>query len=372
MALAFAFMICNHECMADWRSRCQITDDVCFFRYVGESLEKSVEEVYVWDLDKTYLDTAIESVAQLLVTVVGRAINKKNIPGTKTLLKSLHADYSKRRGQNRFPIYFITASPPQMEERISEKFSFDGLRPFGAFYKDNLRNLAPSRFWRLRKQIGYKVQSLLQLRTRLGPSVRQVCWGDDSESDAIIYNLYSDICARRVGTQDIRAMLKSLGVTNEQVDTILMLQSQIPEQDPVEKIYINLAADTDPDYYLKFGRRTVPTYNTFQVALDLFQDGRLDLEGTYAVCQEMISSYNFTPDELARSFDELVRRHILGETCVVKLLPFLIEKSVFYSDFKTTITPAKETKIENGHVYELEGHFEPWIPERIDYLHDYR
>jgi len=161
-------------------------------------------------------------------------------------------------------------------------------------------------------------------------------------------------------------------VTNEQVDTILMLQSQVPEQDPVEKIYINLAVDTDPDYYLKFGRRTVPTYNTFQVALDLYQDSRLDLEGVYAVSQEMISAYNFTPDELARSFDELVRRHVLGESCVNKVMPYLIEKGIFYSDFKPSINPSKETKVENGHVYELDGHFEPWIPSRIDYVHDYR
>ncbi len=358
--------------MEDWRDRCEISDDVCFFRYVPERIEKAAEEVYVWDLDKTYLDTAIESLGQLILTVVERSLNKKNIPGTKTLLKSLHTEYTNKRGQNRFPVYFITASPPQMEERISEKFSFDEIGPFGAFYKDNLRNLMPSRLWRLRKQVGYKVQSLLQLRTRLNPSVRQVFWGDDSESDAIIYNLYSDICARRIGAQDLRFNLKSLGVTNEQVDTILILQSKIPEQDPVEKIYINLASDTDPDYYLKFGRRTVPTYNTFQVALDLFQDGRLGLEGIYQVVTEMISFYNFTPDELVRSFDELVRRHVLGATCVEKTLSWLIEKKIFYSDYKPSIAPSKELRVEMGRVYELEGHFEPWIPERIDYLHDYR
>jgi hypothetical protein len=358
--------------MTDWRSRCQITDDVCYFQYAPEGLEKNVEEVFIWDLDKTYLDTTIESIGQLLVTVVERSFNKKNVPGTKTLLKALHGAFSQRRGQTRFPIYFITASPPQMEARISEKFTIDGIRPFGVFYKDNLRNLSPRRFWRLRKQIGYKVQSLLQLRTRLNANVKQVCWGDDSEADAIIYNLYSDICARRLGTQDLRAVLKSLGVTNEQVDVILMLQSQIPEQDPIEKIYINLASDTDPDYYLKFGRRTVPTYNTFQVAMDLFQDRRLDFEGVLSVAHEMMMSYGFTPDELARSFDELVRRHVLGEQCVEKSVPQLIEKGILYSDYKPRLTPSKESKVENGHVYELEGHFEPWIPSRVDYLHDYR
>lgn len=358
--------------MADWKSKAQITEDVCYFKYASENLEKNVEEVFVWDLDKTYLDTAIESIAQLLTTVVERSFNKKNIPGTKTLLQALSRAYTKRRGQNRFPIYFITASPPQMEERISEKFAIDGIRPLGAFYKDNLRNLRPDRFRRLRRQVGYKVQSLLHLRLRLKENVKQIFWGDDSESDAVIYNLYSDICSRRIGTQDLRNVLKGFGVSNEQMDTILMLQMQIPENDPVEKIYINLAIDTDPDYYLKFGRRTLPTYNSFQVALDLFQDSRLDEEGVLSVAQEMIVNYGFTADELARSFDELVRRHVLGEKTSEQIQNFLKEKKIFYSDYKTSVIASKEIKVENGHVYELEGHFEPWIPPRIDYLHDYR
>jgi hypothetical protein len=358
--------------MADWHSRSEINEDVVYFRYASVGMEKNIDEVYVWDLDKTYLDTAIDSLTALLMTAVERAFNKRNVPGTKSLLQALANGFAKTRGQSRFPIYFITASPPQMEERITEKFIIDGIRPFGCFYKDNLKNLRPSRFWRLRKQVGYKVQALLQLRMRLGETVKQIFWGDDSESDAVIYNLYSDICARRIGTQDLRSVLKALGVTGEQIDTILMLQSQIPENDPVEKVYINLAVDTDPDYYLKFGRRTLPTYNTFQVAIDLFQDGRLDLDGVHGVAQDMIFNYAFTADELVRSFDELVRRHIIGEEAFDKLVPFFIEKKMFYSDYRPSLNPAKELKKENGHVYELEGHFEPWIPQRVDYLHDYR
>jgi len=116
----------------------------------------------------------------------------------------------------------------------------------------------------------------------------------------------------------------------------------------------------------------VPTYNTFQVALDLFQDGRLDESGIRLVAKDMIDNYGFTPDELSRSFDELVRRSILGERCVNILIPLMLSHNLFYSDFKVSSAPAKETRVENGHVYELEGQFEPWISERIDYVHDYR
>ncbi len=358
--------------MADWRDRAVVTGDVVFFRYVTQGLEQNIDEVFVWDLDKTYLDTAIDSLGALLRTAIERAFNKKNVPGTNTLLQILAQTWGEKNGQARFPLYFISASPPQMEERIAEKFSIDGVRPYGCFYKDNLRNLTPKRFWRLNKQVGYKIQALLQLRMKLKPEVRQICWGDDSEADAIIYNLYSDICSRRIGTQDLRNVLKQLSVTVDQIDEILQLQSQIPENDPVEKIYINLAVDTDPDYYLKFGRRTLPTYNTFQVALDLYQDHRISLENVLVIGQDMLLNYQFMPEELQRSFDELIRRHILGEAAARRVIEFFKENHIFPKSYEPSIPLMKETVVTDGKVFELEGHFEPWVPERVDYVHDYR
>lgn len=358
--------------MATWQDRSQITGDVVYFRYVTQGVEKNIDEVFVWDLDKTYLDTAIETFGQLLQTAIERAFNKKNVPGTSTLLQVLAQTLTEKKGQARFPLYFISASPPQMEPRIAEKFTIDNIKPFGCFYKDNLRNLTPKRFWRLNKQVGYKIQALLQLRLKLKDEVKQICWGDDSESDAIIYNLYSDICARRIGPQDLRNVLKNLAVTADQIDEILLLQSQVPENDPVEKIYINLAVDTDPDYYLKFGRRTLPTYNTFQVGCDLFQDRRISLEAVSTIAQDMIFNYGFAPEELLRSYDELIRRHVLGESATRELTEFFKSKGMFPQSFEPSLPALKESKVVDGKVYDLEGQFEPWVQERVDYLHDYR
>lgn len=358
--------------MSDWRERSQIVDDVVFFRYVTPGIEKNIDEVFIWDLDKTYLDTRIDSLKGILMAGLERAFNKKNVPGTSMLLQALSKEWTERKGQARFPLYFISASPPQMEERIAEKFSIDSIRPFGCFYKDNLRNLRPSQFWRLKKQVGYKIQALLQLRTKLKEDVLQICWGDDSESDAIIYNLYSDICARRLGVQELRLVLKHFGVTGEQADTILHLQSQVPESDPVEKIYINLAVDTDPDYYLKFGRRTLPTYNTFQVAIDLLQDEKITLASTFKIAQDMVQNYEFTPEELLRSFDDLVKRKVLGQKTYSQMREYFIEQKFFPESYESSVEPAKESLVQGGRVIELEGQFEPWVPDRIDYFHDYR
>lgn len=350
--------------MADWRSRCTLYQDVALFRYVPEGLEKHSEEVFIWDLDKTYLDTSWGTLSDLFRTAVERAFNKKNVPGTNTLIQSLQSNWQEKRGNSLFPLYFITASPPQMEGRIAEKLEHDKIRPFGAFFKDNLQNLRPGRFWRLSKQVGYKVQALLQLRLYLRSDVKQILWGDDSESDAVIYNLYSDICARRLSASEIRNILKSFSVAGEQTDIILHLQSQIPEFDPVEKIYINLAEDTDPDYYLKFGRRTVPTYNTFQTTLDCFQEGRLKIESVIRIAQDMMVNYGFTAEELTRSFDDLVRRQILTKTTTSALIDSLKSQDFLTEEFVPSIDPVTTEELEQGH--------EPWIPERIDYLHDYR
>jgi hypothetical protein len=358
--------------MADWKEYSSIWSDVVFFRYIAEGVEKNADEIFVWDLDKTYLDTSWGGFFELLKVALERAMSKKNIPGTTTLIRSLVEQWQIDKSHRHFPLYFITASPPQMEPRISEKLSLDGIFPFGCFYKDNLQNLHPKRFWRLTKQVGYKVQALLQLRSTLKEDVRQVLWGDDSESDAVIYNLYSDICSRRLGPHELRQILGYFWVTSEQIDNILQLQSRIPEKDPVEKIYINLAADTDPDYYLKFGRRTVPTYNSFQTALDLYQDRRLDCKRLLNVAHDMIDNYDFTIDELCRSFDELIRRKVLAEPFVTQVSEELKAAGMLVSDYTPSITPYGSGPASLSRGFDINGVHEAWIAERIDYTHDYR
>ncbi len=358
--------------MADWKTKAEILGDVVFFPYAAGENVDVFDEVFVWDLDKTYLDTSWGSLRELWRTALEKAFQKRNIPGTGSLVRALKASWEQERGRRPFPIYFITASPPQIETRIREKLELDQILPLGCFYKDNLRNVKPGRLWRLTQQVGYKVQALLQLRTQMKQDVRQILWGDDSESDAIIYSLYSDICARRWNEKELMAILRGLHVVGEQTDTIMELQEQIPNSDPVEKIYINLAVDTDAEYYLKFGRRVVPTKNTFQAALDLFQDKRLTAEPVLRVAQDMVMNYGFTHEELESGFDDLVRRRQLADVTVREILPVLKMHGLFAPDFQTSLEPGKIANQVGDRVYGLEGTHEPWVPEHIDYLHEFR
>lgn len=358
--------------MSDWKNRAEINADVVFFPYSTLEKEKKAEDVYVWDLDKTYLDTKFETIKGIVKTAFEKGFQKKNVPGTGALVRALKTSLNQKRPEEELAIYFITASPPQLEESIYEKLSLDGANPFGVFFKDNLQNLRPKRLWRLTKQVGYKLQSLMQLRLRLGTNVRQILWGDDSETDAVIYSLYSDICSRRIDEKSLVKILRYFHVVGTQVDAILELQSRLPVHDPVEKVYINLAVDTDSEYYLKFGRRLMASFNSVQTALDLFQDGRIGVEQVVDVTTDLETNFEFTTDEVEWSIDELVKRQILAEETIKEVIPVLKSHGLIHHQFELSMSPKPVVQRVQGRVYELEGSFEPWVPEHIDYMHDYR
>ncbi len=355
------------------KKQVQIIGDVVFFSYTPVFEYSSFDEIYVWDLDKTYLDTHWQSVRDIFRASFADNYHRNNVPGTATLVNSLKQCWEQKNGQQKpFPIFFITASPPQMEKKIREKLLADEILPLGIFFKDNLRNLWPGRFWKLRQHVGYKVTALMYLRTLLKKEISQVLWGDDSETDAVIYSLYSDICSRRLQGDECEKVLKSFQVSPEQVQRIFATQAQIEAMDPVEKIYINLAVDTDPEYYMKFGRRMLPSYNSMQTSLDLFQDHRLQIEDILRVGKDLYYNYGFTVDELQRSLDDLIRRQVLGEQTFLRILPPLIEAGLIHPDYTPSIAPAKITSDVGARVFEMSGVHEPWVPERIDYFHDYR
>jgi hypothetical protein len=354
--------------MADWSTLAELNDDVVFFEYVKAELAKDESVVFVWDLDKTYLDTHFESLTGLYRTIKEKAFQKRNVPGTSSLVRAL----TSREAENTFPIYFVTASPPQMERRIREKLELDGIKPYGIFCKDNLRNLRPSRFRRLTQQVGFKLQSLMQLRTHLGHDLKQILWGDDSESDAVIYSIYSDICSRRLNEKSIRQILSHFHVRGEQTDVILKLQKDVPELDPVSKIYINLASDTDPDYYAKFGRRTLASFNTFQIALDLHQEGHLTMVQLLMVAEDMVSNYAFTPEELASSFNDLIFRRVLHVKSVAEIQAALQGENLIPRSFRISRAPISEEDYERVRSGSGPRLPETWVPAYIDYLHDFR
>src|SRR2546421_559868 len=144
--------------MAEQKGKFTQNGDVVFFDYVkdrrggpngasGGLSGYRDDVVFVWDIDKTYLDTQFETFRGLLKTAFEKAFQKRNVPGTASLIRALEASQGQ---QSKLPIYFISASPPQMEAKIHQKMKLDRIGPFGIFFKDNLKNLRPRKFKRLK------------------------------------------------------------------------------------------------------------------------------------------------------------------------------------------------------------------------------
>lgn len=196
-------------------------------------------------------------------------------------------------------------------------------------------------------------------------------FGDDSESDAVVYSLFSDICTRRLKKAEILSLLEALHVLPEQRQRIMALQEKAPESDPVEKIYINLVADTDPEYYAKFGRRVLATFTTFQAALDLYQDDRIGEEALVQVAADMIANYGFTPEELAQNFEDLHKRGFLKSDVESKIIPKLKETLYLPENFALSFRPTRTLQMLGEKILGLEL-TDPWVPDHIDYLNDFR
>lgn len=354
-----------------------ISGDVVFFSYKDLKTLPQVQSLYVWDLDKTYLDTRFESLQALFKTAFEKSRDKSNVPGTKTLLQALDktgeihsankADQQTAGLSNSTAIFFITASPPQMEEKIIRKLLLDGIKPWGIFFKNNLKNIFPPNRWRrLTQHVGYKLQALLHLHL-LGDSkiLSQFFWGDDSEMDAVIYNLYSDICAHRLKAENLEEVLKHFHVS-AQYKTITEFQEKIISCDPVKRIYINLEEGTDVEYYQKFGSRVLPTYNSFQSAVDCFKYKKITLEQVISVGKDLQNNYFFSKEAAEKNILDLIDRQVLDKSTYENMAPALKKAGLLDPLFEVqhstapVFTEEETANVETAEVFE------------IDYFNDYR
>src|SRR5690606_37832680 len=92
--------------------------------------------IYVWDIDKTYLATEIHSVRALLLVPFEFAVDKRNVAGTSALLRALRRGVAPPGLTLANPIYFVSASPPQLRTVIQRKMLLDGVEHDGITFKD--------------------------------------------------------------------------------------------------------------------------------------------------------------------------------------------------------------------------------------------
>jgi len=272
----------------------------------------STDVVTRWDLDKTYLRSRFDTLKELLNAALETPEQKRAVPGAAAVLRELSG-----RGAR---VHILSGSPRQMRGKLSAKLELDGVRYDELTLKPNLSNLAKLRFRALRDQLGYKLPELLLSRARdlehpYGQRhPREILVGDDSESDAFVYSLYADVCA---GTLDLPALERVLSVGEAYSGAVRACRAALPRvagHDVVERILIHLDGQTPPSRFRHFGSRLVPFYNYFQAACVLLERRVLSPEAVLRIGSEFLEQHGFSPDALARSYLDLLRRgHASGD-----------------------------------------------------------
>jgi hypothetical protein len=265
-----------------------------------------VPVVYRWDLDKTYLKSDFESLRKMMRVPFERAEDKIDEPGVVALMRALRA--SARAEGRKVLVYFISASPPQIGRAIREKLTLDGVEVDGIVFKDQLQHLVRGRFRFLREQIGFKLAELLKARLAAPPGAVEYLFGDDWESDSLCYSLYADVVSGRLDHQALGDILVRLRIDPARLVEIRALARKVKAANAVSRIFINLERRTPPGRFRAFGARLVPTFNYFQTALVLHDEGMVPLAAVVAVGHSLIDRAKYTRVQLRNSLDDLVRR----------------------------------------------------------------
>jgi hypothetical protein len=277
--------------------------------YVGE---RPPRHTFRWDLDKTYLRTEFDSLADLAKSAIETAADKQAYPGAASLLRALRQGTEHR-------ICIVSGSPTQMRQVLAAKLALDGVEFDEFVLKNNLKNILRGRFRALRAQVPYKLPAMLASRHRVAAPA-ETLFGDDAEADAIIYCLYADIVADRVTLYDLERVLVAARAYDDDAQRTLELARQVPKGAAVRRMFIHLDRRSPPSGFKRFGRRLVPVFNYFQSALVLYGDGVLTARQVMFVALEMLDSGQYELAGLANSVQDLMRRGRLEREVALRLV----------------------------------------------------
>lgn len=260
--------------------------------------------VYRWDLDKTYLDTDFESLRGLVRTATEPAHKKRALPGAAVLLRAL--------GQVRSnSVTVVSGSPVQMRRVLSEKLRLDGVRFDELVLKDNLENVRRGRFRAVRGQIGYKLPALLSARSRTDAQATEVLFGDDVEADALVYSIYADAIAGRIGAAAVSRIMERAGAYEDEIDLALKALSKVTRSDAVERIFIRSERGVPTRRMAVLGPRVVPIRSWWQAAMVLLKMGHIDAEVATDVLERVYELEGRDTWQVGALTQDLLRRGVV-------------------------------------------------------------
>jgi hypothetical protein len=312
-------------------------------------------EVVICDIDRTYLATEFSSWGKLLRIPFELAIEKQDLPGMAALLREIRR--GPRRESRHTPLYFVSASPPQLRSVIERKMLLDDLEFDGTVFKDWLGVVRSGRFQRFREQLGFKLTALLKLQRELPLGATDVLLGDDLESDSLAFSIYADLLAQRLVAADLPRILSRQGVSDEDAAAILAMVQRIEPGPQVKRICIRLERH-DAAHFVEYAPHLVAAQGALQIALCLHADRCLSLEGVVRVARSLVGR-GITRDELHDRLSDAARRAIVSLDAAQEVYAALAERGLAAS----RALPLEVDPLWRDVVERDAG--EPWTPLRL-------
>jgi len=207
---------------------------------------------YVWDIDKTYLDTHFSSLGGLAWIPFEFGVDKRAVPGTVPLLHALRRG---RDGRDFHPLYFITASPHQIRGPLAKKMLLDGVEFDGIVFKDWIAVLRRGGPRRLKEHLAFKLAALLVLAEDLPRGTALHLFGDDAEADPLAYTIFAEVTAGRLRGDALRERLAALGVRRAAVEPLVESSDRLPHTGRVAGIHIRLVRAPNGERIREYGDR---------------------------------------------------------------------------------------------------------------------
>jgi hypothetical protein len=138
-----------------------------------------------------------------------------------------------------------------------------------------------------------------------------------------VYSLYADLCAGRVGMEDLAQVLEQAALREQDIAALLRSAAEMPKRDHCRRILIHLDRMSPLEPFAVYGPRVCPFYNYFQAALVLLELGALDAPAALRVGGDLVIGQSFTAEALLASHLELLRRGQVGAASTERVLDAL-------------------------------------------------
>lgn len=270
--------------------------------------------IYIWDVDKTYLDTDFKSIWGLLRIPLEMAIDKTIIPGTAATLQECRRGPGERPVQT--PIFFVSASPPQLAGVIRKKMLLDGIQPDGFLFKDQLKLAFQGRFRELKFQVEYKLTAHWSLIADLPPSARLVVVGDDWESDGQVFHLLDATQRGDLADQDLATALRDAGVDSCSVDAMVELAARATGRAQVMLACVILTRGRDPSYFDPYRPIVHAAREALQAAALFAEHNLISPDGVARVAWRLRADWAWTAAQVDASLTDLTTRALVSDALV--------------------------------------------------------